>query len=85
VNTMEKDIQIRVKLFGFGNKNRLAELKVHSNTKVKEIIINVTKILNIEIDYDEILILCNGSQLYPDDNIPSNCDELELFPLALGG
>lgn len=85
MNIMEKDIQIRVKLFGFGNKNRLVELKVHSNTKIKEIITNVVKILNIEIDHDEILILCNGNQLYPDDNISSNCDELELFPLALGG
>jgi len=45
----------------------------------------VKKVLNLSFDEDEIMIVCNDKQLYLDDSIPSECDEIELYPLVHGG
>ena len=81
----ESMTSVKIRLFGFDGSSKVIDIAVHSNITVREIISNVIKMLNLKIDNDEVLILCNGRQLYPDDVLPINCMELELFPLALGG
>jgi len=52
---------------------------------IRDIIAKVKRVLNLSFDDDEIMIVCNDKQLYLDDSIPSECDEIELYPLAHGG
>ncbi len=86
MSSVGKDTLIRVKLFGFGGKNRMVvEVVVHSNVAVRDVVANIIKMLDLEVDYDEVMVLCNGVQVYLDDVLPNNCSELELFPLAFGG
>ncbi|MCS7111163.1 MAG: hypothetical protein N3D82_00400 [Ignisphaera sp.] len=77
--------RVKVKLFGFGDKGRMVEIGVYSGTPIRDIVDTIVKMLNLEISHDEVLVLCRDAQLYPDDVLPSNCTELEFFPLALGG
>lgn len=81
----ENIVSIKIRLFGFSGSSRVIDLVIHSNATIKEIITSVIKMLNLKVNYDEVLVLCNGRQLYLDDVLPINCMELEFFPLALGG
>ncbi|MEM2262234.1 MAG: hypothetical protein QXK24_07270 [Ignisphaera sp.] len=85
MNTTRGSVPIKVKLFGLGDKGRILEVVVQESSTIRDIVAMVVKGLTLEIDYDEVMVLCNEVQLYPDDMLPKNCTELEFFPLALGG
>ncbi|MEM1644257.1 MAG: hypothetical protein QXL96_00060 [Ignisphaera sp.] len=41
--------------------------------------------LGLKFNLDEIMILCDDKQIYVEEPLPSNCRDLIIFPLALGG
>jgi len=61
------------------------EVCADNNLKVQYVIEQVEKNTGMHIDRDEIMIMCNDRQLYIDENVPNECMEILIFPLALGG
>lgn len=77
-------MHIRVYLIGFDGKKRSLNIEYLGYESIRDIIAKVKSMINIRFD-DEIMIICNNKQLYLDDLIPNECNELELYPLAHGG
>lgn len=76
---------IRVHLIGFGGTKSSLNIEYFGYEHIRDIIAKVKNVMNLSFDDDEIMAVCNDKQLYLDDNIPSECDELVLYPLAHGG
>jgi hypothetical protein len=82
-------MQVKVKIAGFRGLPKPLAINIQLNEeerKVVDVVIKeVFKRLNITIEEDEVLIICNDKMLYLDDEIPTSCEEIELYPLARGG
>jgi hypothetical protein len=82
-------MQVKVKIAGFRDLPKPLAINIQLNEeerKVVDVVIKeVFKRLNITIEEDEVLIICNDKMLYLDDEIPTSCEEIELYPLARGG
>ncbi|MDK6028295.1 hypothetical protein QPL79_02820 [Ignisphaera sp. 4213-co] len=78
--------KITVKLIGFGQaQNRILSIEI-DNITVSDLITEVSKIVKFDdVSIDEFIAICNNEQLYLDDKIPEECQEIELFPFASGG
>jgi hypothetical protein len=61
------------------------ELCVNEGVNVLQVLNKVKEDYGIKFEFDEIVIVCNDKQLYIDEGVPQNCEELMIFPLALGG
>jgi len=72
--------KIMIKLVGFYGGKHVREVEVCDDARIKDV---VGMALNRSID--EVMVVCNSKQLYPDDYIPSDCRELTVYPLASGG
>jgi hypothetical protein len=82
-------MQVKVKIAGFRGFPKPLAINIQLNEeerKVVDVVIKeVFKRLNITVEEDEVLIICNDKMLYLDDEIPTSCEEIELYPLARGG
>jgi hypothetical protein len=82
-------MQVKVKIAGFRGLPKPLAINIQLNEeerKVVDVVIKeVFKRLNITVEEDEVLIICNDKMLYLDDEIPTSCEEIELYPLARGG
>lgn len=76
--TMPKKIVI--KFVGFHGGKYVKEVEVCGDARIKDVIGMV-----LDRSFDEVMVVCNSKQLYPDDYIPSDCRELDVYPLASGG
>ncbi len=78
---MEKQTRkIAIKLIGFRSGARITELNIGDSTRVEEVLHRV-----LGEEAEEVMVICGTKQLYPEDIIPRECFELEIYPLASGG
>lgn len=83
---MYKMLCLRIRVAGFGNtKREQYEVCVEGDVKVSNLLEEVKKVANLQLNQDEIMIVCNDRQIYLEEYVPKDCETLVLFPLALGG
>jgi hypothetical protein len=80
---------IRLRIIGL-NETKEKELSLNNicvdgKVNVLQVLDKVRNDIKIMFEFDEIMIICNNKQLYVNDEIPQDCKELIMFPLALGG
>ncbi|MCI4435236.1 MAG: hypothetical protein JHC33_00290 [Ignisphaera sp.] len=79
-----KKITIRIKGFRGITRNTV-EIETDEGDSIRRIINLLTTKIGFNIDASEILVVCNNTMLYLDDSIPKECNQIEIYPLALGG
>jgi|UniRef100_A0A7J3YTM4 hypothetical protein len=81
-------MQVRVRLVGFRGFPKPVTISIQLSEergKIADVIKEAFKHLDIVVEEDEVLIICDDKMLYLDDEIPTSCEEFELYPLARGG
>jgi hypothetical protein len=80
---------IRLRIIGLHETKEkelsLNNICVDGKVNVLQVLDKVRNDIKIMFEFDEIMIICNNKQLYVNDEIPQDCKELIMFPLALGG
>jgi hypothetical protein len=79
-----KKITIRIKGFR-GITRDVVEIEAGEGDSIRRIINLLATKIKFDIDVSEILVVCNNTMLYLDDPIPRDCNQIEIYPLALGG
>jgi len=79
-----KKITIRIKGFRGITKNTV-EIETGEGDSIRRVINLLATKIGFNIDASEILVVCNNTMLYLDDPIPKECNQIEIYPLALGG
>ncbi|MEM0048095.1 MAG: hypothetical protein QXT53_08195 [Ignisphaera sp.] len=79
--------KVIVKLIGFKDlQNRYLEILLDEDSTVSQLVNKFLQMASVsEMNGDEIMVMCNNKQLYPDDKVPEDCQTIELFPFASGG
>ncbi len=78
---VEKQVRkIAIKLIGFRSGARVTELNVDDTTRVEEVLHRA-----LGEEAEEVMVICGTKQLYPEDIVPRECFELEIYPLVSGG
>lgn len=80
-------ICINIRIIGFRavSDKELYKICVNVDDKVLRVIELIENKLGLKFNLDEIMILCDDKQIYAEEPLPSNCRDLIIFPLALGG
>lgn len=78
-------ICLKIKVIGFSSVGEKVLDVCIENNNVSSILNIIKNHIDVHIDPEEVIIICNDKQLYPDEKLPSDCNTLILFPLALGG
>uniref|UniRef100_A0A7C4FCU8 MoaD/ThiS family protein n=1 Tax=Ignisphaera aggregans TaxID=334771 RepID=A0A7C4FCU8_9CREN len=81
-------MQVKVRLAGFRGFPKPVTISIQLSEergKIADVIKEAFKHLDIVVEEDEVLVICDDKMLYLDDEIPASCEELELYPLARGG
>jgi hypothetical protein len=79
-----KKITIRIKGFR-GITRDVVEIETGEGDSIRRIINLLATKIKFNIDASEVLVICDNTMLYLDDPIPKECDQIEIYPLALGG
>lgn len=79
--------KVIVKLIGFKDlQNRYLEILLDEDSTISQLVNKFLQMESVpEMNGDEIMVMCNNKQLYPDDKVPEDCQTIELFPFASGG
>ncbi|MEM1559936.1 MAG: hypothetical protein QW775_06325 [Ignisphaera sp.] len=67
------------------SEKELYKICVESYNTVSDVIKIIESKLGYRFNLDEIMIVCNDKQVYVEETLPSSCENLVIFPLALGG
>lgn len=80
---------LNIRIIGFrrtgDNEINISNVCVSEKSKIIQILNNLKEDLKIMLELDDIMIICNNKQLYIDDEIPQDCKEILIFPIAPGG
>ncbi|MEL9939920.1 MAG: hypothetical protein QW348_01880 [Ignisphaera sp.] len=79
--------KVIVKPIGFKDlQDRYMEILLDENSTISQLVNKFLQVMSVsEMNGDEIIVMCNNKQLYPDDKVPEDCQTIELFPFASGG